>query len=245
MLAYVYDGTFEGLLTAVYEAYYRGEGPETLVDGREMQANFLDRYVSIDTDPAKADKVFRSIREKISGDALQRAYHVFLSEDSERGRIIYDYLRLGWKMGYRVDLHLSDDRVFRVHQISQRVEYERHKLLGFVRFRQVESGIFYAPIGPDHNIVELLAPHFAERLAGQNWIIHDVKREVAVLYNGREWVVSDFRYDELPAEAGEEETYQRLWKLFFNAIAIESRKNPRLQRQWMPRRYWKYLTEKW
>ncbi|MBQ2881820.1 MAG: DUF4130 domain-containing protein, partial [Clostridia bacterium] len=34
-----------------------------------------------------------------------------------------------------------------------------------------------------------------------------------------------------------------LWKQYYRTVAISSRKNERLRRQYMPRRYWKYLIE--
>ena len=38
--------------------------------------------------------------------------------------------------------------------------------------------------------------------------------------------------------------FQRLWKGYFDAMTIRERINPRLQRQMMPKRYWRFLTEK-
>ncbi|MFW6294603.1 MAG: DUF4130 domain-containing protein, partial [Halanaerobium sp.] len=35
-----------------------------------------------------------------------------------------------------------------------------------------------------------------------------------------------------------------LWKSFFSAVSIKNRLNPKLQRQFMPKKYWKYLIEK-
>jgi len=40
-----------------------------------------------------------------------------------------------------------------------------------------------------------------------------------------------------------EEFYQKLWKSYFTHINIQERKNLKLQRQHMPRRFWKYLPE--
>lgn len=245
MLVYVYDGSFEGLLTAIYEAYYRGRMPEGILGQKNLQGSLTDEYVHIDTEPGKSDRVYRSICEKISGESLQHVYYVFLSEHPEAGTIIFNYLKYGWKIGSRINLHISDDRVFKVHEISQRVGYEVNKLMGFVRFGQVEGGLFYAPFKPENNILELLAPHFAERLADQSWILHDVGRDTAALYNKKTWVISDFSVEELPAPTEEETENQRLWKEFFNTIAIPSRYNPKLQRQLMPRRYWDHMTEKW
>ena len=37
---------------------------------------------------------------------------------------------------------------------------------------------------------------------------------------------------------------QDLWRTYFKAICIKERMNPRKQLQDMPKRYWRYLTEK-
>lgn len=244
MLTYVYDGSFEGLLTSIHEAYYRRQEPGMIKNRENLQCSLVDEYVQIETDAAKSDKVYRSIIEKISTEALHHVYHVFLSEDEAAGTLIYNYLKLGWKAGSKVDFYLSDDRVHKVHAISQRVEFEHHRLLGFLRFRQVEGGIYYASCKPDNNLVELLAPHFAERLQDQSWIIHDVGRDIAALYNKKSFIISEFSVDDIPGTTEEENEYQKLWKQFFTTLSIPSRNNPKLQRQLMPRRYWDYLIEK-
>ena len=41
-----------------------------------------------------------------------------------------------------------------------------------------------------------------------------------------------------------EDFYQKLWKLYYKQITIQERKNLRLHRQFLPRRFWKYLPEK-
>jgi probable DNA metabolism protein len=229
MLTYVYDGSFEGLLTSVFEAFYRKQDPGLVKSRENLQYSLVDEYVQIDTDPGKSDRVYRSILEKISYDALQHVYHVFLSDDEAAGTLIYNYLKLGWKLGSKVDFYLTDGRVLKVHEISQRLEFELHRMLGFIRFRQVEGGIYYAPCKPDNNLVELLAPHFAERLQDQSWIIHDVGRNIAALYNKKTFMISEFSVDDIPGATNEENEYQKLWKEFFNTLAIPSRSNPKLR----------------
>lgn len=245
MLVYVYDGSFEGVLTAIFEAYYRKEAPGRILPEHCLQRDILASYIFIETDAVKSDRVYASIRRNISEDALKNIYHVFLSEDPEAATLIYHYLRLGWKMGGKVDLHLADESVFKIMDISRRVGLEVHRMMGFVRFRQVEGGIFYAPVSPDNNVVELLAPHFAQRLSDQQWIIHDVKREIAALYNLKRWIISEFTAGEIPRATEDERQYASLWKELFNTLEIKSRTNRKLQRQLLPRRYWDYLTEKW
>ncbi len=37
---------------------------------------------------------------------------------------------------------------------------------------------------------------------------------------------------------------QKAWQAYYESVSIPERTNPRLQRQYMPRRFWGYLTEK-
>ena len=90
----------------------------------------------------------------------------------------------------------------------------------------------------------MLAPHFVRRLPDQDWIIHDRKRMLAAIYNREEWVLTELDSLPEPKITEEEKYYQALWQSFYKNVAIESRKNPRLQAQFMPRRYWDYLIEK-
>jgi len=204
------------------------------------------KYVHISTDFDKSQRVYNSIIHKISQDALDNIYHVFLADkDKENSTIIYEYLKLGWKVGKNVDLYLSDDRVLRVHQIRQRVGLEVHRMMGFLRFSLLEGNIYYAPIEPDNNILPLLAPHFAERMADQNWLIHDKSRELAALYNCREWMLVDANPGRIPGIDTNEKFYRDLWKEFYNAVTIGERYNLDLHKRLLPVRYWRHLTEKW
>lgn len=117
-------------------------------------------------------------------------------------------------------------------------------MLGLLRFRELQSGIFYAPMGPDHNIVSLLAPHFAKRLSDQPWMIHDVKRDIAAIYDRKDWTIALIRQKKALPLHGDELEFQRMWKQYFKSVAISSRRNLRLQKHFMPSRYWRYLVEK-
>ncbi|MBO8137829.1 MAG: TIGR03915 family putative DNA repair protein [Desulfotomaculum sp.] len=244
MLYYIYDGSFQGLLTAVYEAYYRREEPFDITPENNFSGDLFARQVHIKTDGDKAGRVFRAVKEKISPRAIKQVYYVFLSEIMQRETLIYCYLKKGFKLGKDVDLYLTDKTVHEIQKVSQKVGREKHRMLGLIRFRKLVGDIYYAPIEPDYNIVTLVAPHFARRLSDQNWVIHDTRRGSAVLYNKKEWVLAqldpgrEFRLSE------EEKDYQQMWRGYFNSASVPGRTNTRLQRQFMPVRYWKYLIEK-
>lgn len=241
---YIYDGSFEGLLTAIFEAYIRREVPDRIITDRYIQESLLSGKVRISTDMDKAVRVSRSIREKISPLSYKNIYYTYLSGHEESGLWIHHYLKLGWKVGKEVDFRLTEQCVLRIHDTVRRVWREKNKLAGFLRFKVLSNGIYYAPVEPDNNIIGLLAPHFAERFQDQNWIIHDLKRNLAVLYNTKEWIATPFNSAEISSLYSGEEYFQDLWKEYFKKLSIENRKNPRLQKQNMPVRYWKHMTEK-
>lgn len=244
MIYYIYDGSFDGILTAIYDAYYRRETPEKIVSEDDFQESFLINKIYIETHREKADKVYNAIETKISHQALKNVFYVYLSERADRGTIIYNYLKLGWKIGIDIDLNLTNNNVLLVQNICQSLSKERHLMLGLVRFRQLKNNILYAPIEPEYNIIGLIGQHFSNRISNENWIIHDVNRNIAVIYNKHEWIVIELEMNRVIELHKDEETYQRLWKEYFNNISIKNKVNSKLQKRNMPMKYWKYLIEK-
>jgi len=244
MNIYLYDGTFEGLLTSIYEAYYLPVKPDQILQENTFEPNLIDEVYQIATDPIKAEKVYGSIESKISPDALRHVYEVFLSEDVDGGTIIYRYLQLGYRIGSKIVQYSVHEDVLPVFKMSQRLWREQHRLLGLVRFKLLENGGYYAPVEPDNNVVALLGPHFAGRMGDLSWMIHDLRRGIAVLGQRGQWVMTTMERGELTGISQEEKEFQTLWRTYYKHIAIPERINPRLQKSHMPVRYWKYLTEK-
>ena len=243
MIVYVYDGTFPGLLTAIYEAFYQKEKPGQIFRKWDYNQNLFSQPIYISSDDDKADKVFNTIKDRISFTALRNVYYAYLSEIDNAEIVAYHYLKLGFKMGKYIDGNHSDDNVSKLHEICKKVGKEKHMMLGFIRFRLIKGNIFYAPMEPDHNIITLIAPHFAKRMSDQNWVIHDVKRNTAVVYNQTEWVMTELEAIQELLIDEEEHLYQKIWKTYFDKIAIKERKNLKLQKGFMPIRYWKHLVE--
>lgn len=245
MICYIYDGSFDGLLTAVYESYYMREKPEQILRKEHFLPDFFIEPIYIKTSEEKAYKVYNAIKDKVSHEALKYVFYVFLSELKESSTLIYRYLKLAFKIGKDINLHMHNSIVLSVHKISNKVTNEAHRMLGFIRFKFLASNVYYAAMEPDHNILQLIMPHFSKRFSSQNFIIHDRKREIAALYNKEKWVIVDM----LKADGeklflnNNDEVYEKLWKQYFSSITIENRKNRKLQKSYMPERYWKFLTE--
>ena len=241
-MVYVTDGSFEGILTAVFEAFRNKEEPEEITLGGDFQLPLGTDVREIPVDAEKSDRVWRGVQSKISQQSLEDLYKAYLSEHPRVGLYIYRYIRLGLNLGRKVEEYLQHPDVQAIHDLSRRVGKEVHLFLGILRFKKLKNGVFYACYEPDNNITQLITEHFASRLSDQAWIIHDRKRNIFALYNGEE-VIFTSELPDLDHLACEEE-YEELWKRYFATIAIEIRKNPKLQRSFMPYRYWKHLVEK-
>ncbi len=246
MMTYIFDGTFEGLLSAIYQSYSQQQKPEQILSQESNQESLFEQKIYIETIPENAEKVCRAVKEKISFDAMENIIYAFLSEAKEIGTWIYHYLDFGWKVGSKLDSYLDHEQVLRIHNLSRRVQGERHRMLGLIRFRRLglKYEVYYAPYAPDSNITGIVAPHFIRRLSDQNWIIHDVKRSIAAVYNQQEWFLSELTLPQIPPLAESEIAYQTLWKQYHQSIAITTRTNLKLQKQNMPMKYWSYLVEK-
>lgn len=237
---YLYDGSFEGLLTCIYNHYYIKKASGIYVKG-QYQSDFLSVCKEITTDLKKSEKVYHAIKTKISSQSLKNAYYLFLSNYHEKENLILSYLIRAFKMGPSIDEHHSDPMIHQVHLISRKVSLEAHRFLGLLRFSDL-NGTLYSIIEPDHDILVLLGDHFTDRLKNQNFIIHDKRRKKALWSKQGEWLISFYELND-GFISQKEQTYEKLWKHYYNHIAVEGRENDRLRKQYMPARYWKHLTE--
>lgn len=240
---YVYDGTFEGLLTIVFDCYIKKVIPLRIESKNNIELNFLDTLEEKITDYEKSNRIFNGIVKNISYDTLYNSYYAFLSNTKEKEISILKYLLNGFVIGPKIDTMLSIDFVFAVHSMRKRMLFESHRLKGLLRFIEIGNNLFYASIHPDNNVIENLGQHFIRRLPTQNFIIHDKNRNIAFIYNTKEYEIIDSSNLKISTISENEQKYQELWSTFFNTISIKGRKNPRLQMQYMPKKYWKDLVE--
>ena len=153
---------------------------------------------------------------------------------------------------HSIEMNFADDDVLQMSKLARKVNHEKHRMIEFVRFQKAADDLFFAPISPDHNCLPLIVEHFRDRFADQKWIIYDTKRNYGYhydLHNITEMSLdnSDLFPDgklneELMAE--DEKLFQQMWKAYYKSLTIQERINPKLHRQHLPKRYWKYLTEK-
>ncbi|MCL2383001.1 MAG: TIGR03915 family putative DNA repair protein [Oscillospiraceae bacterium] len=241
---YIYDGTFFGLLSIVFDSYANLTIPIKMCTEDDYEHNILDKLTYIETDEEKSRRVFDGIVKNVSFSTMYTAYTAFLSGQKNKEISILKYLIAAFKTGPEINNMLSIDYVLETMKLRRNASFEAHRLKGLVKFRCVSDNQYYAPIHPDNNVIEIVGKHFVKRLPTQNFILHDKNRNISFVYDTKEFRVMDVPNSlEIPEYSEEEKLYQTLWKTFFKTIAIKERTNKKLQMQFMPKKYWKDLIE--
>jgi len=236
---YIYDGSFDGLLTAIHTAVYSRIIPVGIGTEINLQLSFNTRYHEVKTNPSLARRVYDAAYEKIGAFGMRRLYYVFLSCDPEKDIIIYKYMMLGFKNGEMVNSALSDDTVAAAFKIAGTVSRETEKFREFTRFSVMDWGVQYAKIAPNNNILPILMPFFIKRLKIIPFVLHDVTHNLCGVYDTKDWHLSSSEGLLPPAKSVREDEIEKLWKTFFDAVSIKERANTKLQKQNMPSRYFK------
>lgn len=253
MIVYRYDKTFEGLLTAVFDAYSRKAFPEKLLSEMDIEPMFATEVHLVITQEDKSSRVWTSLEKRLSKSACGMLWAVWLSELEGSDELIFRYIRKAFDNTQSIESNFADDDVLNTLQIARKVNSESHHIRQFVRFQKAADGTFFAPISPIFNALPLSINHFADRFADQKWLIYDTQRKYGFYYDLKttqeitldsegSHLITGKLDDNMMAE--DEKMFQQLWKNYFNSMTIKERINPRLQRQHMPKRFWKYLTEK-
>ena len=167
-----------------------------------------------------------------------------------------------------LERNASDEDVLAVRNTCRRVLHEQLRMKQFIRFQKAKDGTYLAVVSPDHNVLPLIIDHFQDRFNDQPWLIYDAKRHYGYYYNltpspspkgegsddrvirvtfeDEAAVPFDLSNGKMDADILSENDmiFQDLWRTYFKAICIKERMNPKKQLSDMPRRYWKYMTEK-
>ncbi|MDE7300338.1 MAG: TIGR03915 family putative DNA repair protein [Lachnospiraceae bacterium] len=249
---YECENSLEGILTGIYRAWDARYGHEYIrltVPELSGDANLtlFCEYYTVEPDAESARRVARSVREKTSQEVYETMLRVLYSGRPEKADAVYHFLPSAFRMGKRVLEHLTDPYVRAVFEMNRHVSHEAHEYEGFLRFEETRDGILMARFRPKNDLLELVTPHFEDRFSGENFIIYDTGRGRAAFHRtGYPFVIRQVTEEEMrrfSENSEREEQFQSLWTSFFETIAIEERKNTKLQRNMLPLHYRRYMTE--
>ncbi|MCH5268724.1 MAG: TIGR03915 family putative DNA repair protein [Lachnospiraceae bacterium] len=251
---YECEDSMEGILSAVYEAGISGYGHKYIRiapkrQGESESMTLFAEYVAVETNSEYADVVLDKVRSGISTEAYQYVLHALASDKPERADIVYQFVAYGFTLGAKITKALQIPCVKAMFALERKVKNEAMWFREFVRFQQVseEPSVLLAVIEPEARIISMIAPHFADRLNPERFVIYDKSHGEAVFHMpGEPWFIrllSTEEAESLEQMWEQQEKYVELWKTFFHSICIEERKNKNLQRNMARLKYRKHMTE--
>ena len=237
----VYDGSFENYLNIVYDLYYKKITPSKILKRPPEGLLFDDIYECLYREE-EALKVYEALKQKFSKKNFATVLNMFMCDTIDFEMDLLEFFVEGFKEQRNLE-NINRSSVFNIRKYEKQLFSNVHKMSGFLRFEELEDGSLYAKLQSRFNLVYFLGKHFAKRLNNQTYYIHDLERSLVFIHS-KEFkgvkTVADF---EAPKHSESEEKFKKLWREFFDTVAIESRKNDKLQKSLTPLLYRTYMTE--
>ena len=238
----LYDDSFDGFLTAVFEAFRLHLPVSRIVSESRYEVSLFDEEPHrIVTDSSSASRVWTGIVQRLDNDRVAMLYGSFLSELTGIEDHLWKYLVRLFREGGAFAANPLAPEGLPLLKAAEAVKREQHRFLGFVRFQKTEEGLLFAEIEPQYDVLLLLVGHFRRRYPQKRWAIFDSKRGKGVLCeNGEvcEIQIPDFH------KGYQGDDFCDLWKQYYNSVTIAERKNLRLMCRELPRKYWAHLPER-
>ena len=246
----------DGLLTAVFDAFALKEEPSLLLAEGDALPLFCDHTYQVTTNEEKARRVWSGLEKRLPREAMKLISVSWLSELRELNQPLFLYICKLFRQG-DITRNFADPDVLEVTNIARRVLHEQLRMKQFIRFQKAKDGTYLAVVAPDHNVLPIITDHFQDRFNDQPWLIYDARRHYGYYYDGSAAPIRITFGNEVAVPfnlqngrlnddviSSDDRLLQDLWRTYFKAICIKERMNPRKQLNDMPRRYWKYMTEK-
>ena len=233
----LHDGTPDGWATALRAAATDPADDAAASPAAETPAGLFDETVTAVSRAGAARGLWTEWSARVSREFVRNLWHTRSFPDRAADAGVY--AKLGLRMGPAVDEHVSHPAVHAVHAAARRARLELHRMKGLIRFRDLGNGWLWGPYESDADVLWPLAGHFARRMPGDCWVLHDVGRRRAVSWDRSG--LAEISPPDLRSATPDE--YAGLWRAFFSSVSVPGRENPTLQRRNMPRRYWTWLVE--
>lgn len=257
----LYEPSFEGWLTAVFEVYankLHGDDTLKLIAQDKYIPSLIDQTLSVTHEEIKAGRVLKKLNDLLGQSGMRQLLWGFLSEKQDIGTTLFHVAKYAIDYPRRnIMQDLGNLHVLELAQTVKSVGREKHRMEAFVRFEHTIDDVYFARVEPDFNVLPLIGEHFRQRYQDQSWAIYDLHRHYGIFYDPQQSTSSKPASLQIIADIDEqvlrqpssvyslqEQQYQKFWQGYFANVTIKERKNPRLHKQYLPQRYWKYLSEK-
>lgn len=239
MIYYFCDGTPESFFTAVFDAYNK---ECFITSDSEIQLSLGCETVRVLADAEKCRRVLQGLKQ-YDRNAEEDILTALRNCSAQKEQVCFLYIKCIFERKTAIKRAYSLPAVVDFNDLLYKITGETHRLKGLLRFKETANGTFYAPYSPDNNITDLLMPHFAARFKAEKFVIHDIERGIAGLYNGEYWITAHIGKAEICLSENES-AFESLWKEYYKSVNVKERPHEKQMKRSMPVRYWKFLPEK-
>ncbi|MCL2003196.1 MAG: TIGR03915 family putative DNA repair protein [Oscillospiraceae bacterium] len=232
-----YGSSWEGFLTAVFDAYNK---QASICRSADAASLFPSERVT--PDPIKAGRVERGMA-RLAKDLAETIYMAWLSEREGVEDDLLALLRLSFGQNRDIRGDMRNPVVTAVTKAARQTGWERQRMLQFVRFVQTPEGIYIADIEPNSNVLALIGNHFHGRFNDQRLLIRDLRRRLILVSQQGGWFIREMGNDEKLPPLPKDGLFEDLWRGYFHAVSNPARQNLKLQQKFVPLRYREHLTE--
>jgi probable DNA metabolism protein len=139
----VYDGTFEGYLSVIFEVYNRKLQPINIASEKNLQETMFVEKEFITTETAHADRVWRGLQQKLKTELNQLPYSAWLSCEPGIEMALLQFIRLAFASPIHIEGNYGDPDVLTVRKAARRVMKEAMRMLQFIRFQRTLDDIYF------------------------------------------------------------------------------------------------------
>lgn len=238
-----YDGTFHGFLSVLL---YLLKDPKRLFQTKVINLRIEPNSGSIFThslsySQEEVKKFYYHLKKILEPDFFKKLFLYYLCDGA---KIEISLARVIYLSAKDPDIYrnITQEDVIKLYQAERAFFRERHRFLGLLRFIEMPDKTLVATFKPKYNVLPKLYFHFVRRFPNENFIILDVLRKLAFFYRNKK---GRFLFvDGLEVEINYEvDPFIRLWKGYFDSIAVSERINPERQKQRLPLRFREFLPE--
>lgn len=211
--AFIYDGTLEGLLCAIFETYRQKLVPSEIVTEENLQLRLGQQPITIPTSPAIAQRVKDGLCRDCGRSTFSAIGVAFLSDEPDKGTAICSFVRYAMREKGNVLGQIAHPCVEPMVKLHRFVMNERHYMMQFLRFREMQGGVWFAACNPKANVVPILMDWFSARFNTQPFIIFDEAHGIAGVSHNGAWTLEKATRSHCPRKP----QTKRLWQMPGNA----------------------------
>ena len=184
----IYDGTFSGFLSAVFQAFEAHLNVVDIQQKGKCQNEFFAQTLNVATSVDKAKQVWYTLRDK-NYESLKNLYFAFLSEVPGIELQLYRQIKSLIKGNPEAGLNTSATNFLNISELAARVASEKRttETSLVLNFAKGKAPVVY--LKPKYNILPLISKYFRLTYPTGPWVIFDQQRNFGLYYNGQKVII--------------------------------------------------------